>query len=989
MKRLILLIVTLAAAATRLFAAHLCPSTGRVVDEQGKAVEYATVVLLKGTEQVAGMATDAEGRFALKAAPGEYTLLIQYLGFDPVKKPVRVEQENHLGDFVMRTSATGIESVEVKARLVRREADRFVVDVANAPAAIGKDGIELLERAPGVWIDGEKISINGKSGSKVYVNDRELRMEPEQLLTYLRSLRAEEIQKIEVVPTSGADYDADSAGGIIRITLKKRRENGVNGSVAFNTTQGEIVHRYNPSANINLHSGRVDFYASAWGSFGKDETTTGEQTRYEAADKELNAHSSMKGRNRSLGTSAGAVVEIDGRNSVGAEFEYWRNRNGEPNDTYTDFRNAGTVTRTDSHFDKLDIRNNYSATFNYIRKIDTLGSTLKLLADYTRRETDSGNDNFSRMTAPGATADSTYRDNTESVYNIATATLALEKRFSPRWTLKAGAKYTYNDMHNDALYEYLKGDAWTRNDNQSFTIDYTENIAAAYAVASAQLGRWGLVAGLRGEYTHTTGKSVGQDYFSLFPNANVSFALSKEKGWSLIAQYARTIERPRFWCLNPQRMQISDYTYYSATFNYIRKIDTLGSTLKLLADYTRRETDSGNDNFSRMTAPGATADSTYRDNTESVYNIATATLALEKRFSPRWTLKAGAKYTYNDMHNDALYEYLKGDAWTRNDNQSFTIDYTENIAAAYAVASAQLGRWGLVAGLRGEYTHTTGKSVGQDYFSLFPNANVSFALSKEKGWSLIAQYARTIERPRFWCLNPQRMQISDYTYQTGNPSLDPAFKQDVNLTLVAAHKYTLTAGVQLVSGEIQQTIQADPENPDLLQLAWVNYDRTKNYYVSVNLPFQPAKWWQLNANFTYMRHGERVEQHGAETFYNWAFGSISTTFTLPAKFYIDLSYNYQSRIDLGNCWVLPDHRLQAGVKKRFGDRFTASFSVQNLLDQGQVIGAHGDGFVRTMNARQTWSNRSFRIGLTYNFKSGKAFKRKAVEAGSADEKSRL
>lgn len=134
MKRLILLIVTLAAAATRLFAAHLCPSTGRVVDEQGKAVEYATVVLLKGTEQVAGMATDAEGRFALKAAPGEYTLLIQYLGFDPVKKPVRVEQENHLGDFVMRTSATGIESVEVKARLVRREADRFVVDVANAPA---------------------------------------------------------------------------------------------------------------------------------------------------------------------------------------------------------------------------------------------------------------------------------------------------------------------------------------------------------------------------------------------------------------------------------------------------------------------------------------------------------------------------------------------------------------------------------------------------------------------------------------------------------------------------------------------------------------------------------------------------------------------------------------------------------------------------------------------------------------------------------------
>ena len=786
MKRLILLIVILASAASRLSAARLYPSTGRVVDEQGNAVEYATVVLLKGSEQVAGRTTDAQGRFELKAAPGSYTLQIQFLGFDPVTKAVRVELDNDLGDFVMRASATGIESVVVKARLVRREADRFVVDVANAPAAIGKDGVELLERAPGVWIDGEKISINGKSGSKVYINDRELRMEPEQLLTYLRSLRAEEIQKIEVVPTTGADYDADSAGGIIRITLKKRRENGVDGSVSFNTTQAGIVHKYDPSANINIHSDRVDFYASAWGSFAKDKTTTDEQTLYNAADKELNAHSDMKGRNRSFGASAGTVFEIDSKNSIGAEFEYWRNRNKEPNNTYTDFRDGGTTTRTDSYFDNLNTRNNYSATFNYIRKIDTLGSTLKLLADYTRRETDS------------------------------------------------------------------------RNDNES-----------------------------------------------------------------------------------------------------------------------------------RITLPGGVLDSIYRDNAASLYNIATATLALEKHFSPRWSLKAGAKYTYNDMHNDALYEYLKGDAWVRNEQQSFTINYTENIAAAYGIASARLGRWSLVAGVRGEYTHTTGKDVGQDYFSLFPNANVSYSFSKEKGWSLIAQYARTIERPRFWALSPQRMQISDYTYQTGNPSLDPAFKHDVSLTLVALHKYTLTAGVQIVGDEIQQTMMADPENPDLLQLAWVNYDTTKGYYFSANLPFQPAKWWQLNANITYMRRGQRVEQHGAEEFFNWGFVNLSTTFTLPAKFYIDLSYRYQSRLDLGNCWVEPDHRLQAGIKKRFGDRFTASFSVENLLDQGQLIGARGDGFVRTVKARQTWSNRSYRIGVTYNFKSGKAFKRKAVEAGSADEKSRL
>ena len=75
------LILLLAMAAANAIAARMYPAGGRVVDEQGQAVEYATVVLLRGGEQVAGMATDDAGRFELKVPTGEYTLSIQYLGF--------------------------------------------------------------------------------------------------------------------------------------------------------------------------------------------------------------------------------------------------------------------------------------------------------------------------------------------------------------------------------------------------------------------------------------------------------------------------------------------------------------------------------------------------------------------------------------------------------------------------------------------------------------------------------------------------------------------------------------------------------------------------------------------------------------------------------------------------------------------------------------------------------------------------------------------
>ncbi len=772
MKKLITLIVMLVFVAGELSAARLCPSKGRVMDERGGAVEYATVVLLRDSVQVTGTATDAEGRFTLKAPAGDYTLRIQYLGYDPLTRQVHVAAESDLGDFVLRSSATQIEGVVVKARIVRREADRFVVDVADAPAAAGRDGAELLERAPGVWMDGEKISINGKGGTKVFVNDRELRMEPAQLMAYLRSLRAEEIQRIEIVPTAGADHDADAAGGIVLITLRKRREDGLQGSLSLRTEQSGLIHRYGPGGNVSIHSGRLDLNVSA----------------YTAGRKRLSAASSMNDDDYNGGATLGAVYEFDGRNSLGAEFSYLHLNTQMTTGTSTDMT-SGSVTNTASRYAGGNAANGYEGTFNYVRKIDTLGSTFKVLGDYAHRNTSLRNDNRSRIAPP---------------------------------------------------------------------------------------------------------------------------------------------------------------------------------------------------------APAQAVDSLYRDRTRSSYDVAALTLALDKRFSERWRLRTGIKYTRNEMRNDARYEYLRGEAWTRNEAQSFEINYTEHIAAAYGVVTASLGRWSAVAGLRGEYTHTYGRGdVGQDYFSLFPNANLSCRLSEDGAYSLVAQYARTIERPRFWTLTPQRMQISDYTYQTGNPLLDPAYKQDVSLTLVLAHKYTLTGGVILQRDEINQTTAADADNPDMLGILWVNYDDTKTWYAAANLPIQPTEWLQINMGANYMRRGQRVEQHAPETFQHILLANVSATIELPANFYVDLSYRYQSRMTFGNATVEPMQFLNAEVKKRFGRRFTLSFSARSLLDEGQEITAQGDGFVRRVITRQPWCARSYQIGITCNFKSGKAFRKKSVEAGASEDKGRM
>lgn len=756
------------------WAARQNPTYGRVVDEQNSPIEFATVVLLSGTEQVAGTTTDEEGRFSFSAHAGRYTLSVQHLSYENYSKEVEITEGIDLGNIVLKSSATKIDEVVVKGQLVRREADRFVVDVANSVAALGKDGVELLERAPGVWITDDKISVNGKSGSKVYVNDRELKMSKEQLITYIKTLRAEEIQKIEVIPTSGADYDADSAGGIIKITLRRQRENGTMGSVQMWTTANRYGLALNPSANIALHSGKLDLNAAAWFTDQTAEANAKEQTTYLTNSTQLESQSHLDEARQDYGGRLDAVYELTKNHSIGLGGRFTQSKENSTNNSHSLLRGEAFEQQTRSLFLGNDEQRDINATFNYVWKIDTLGSTLKLLADYQVRKNENGHDNRSAVNA----IDSLYRDLTDSKYRMATASLGYEKYFSPKIVLQAGGKYTYYRMQSNALFEYEKENAWLKNERESFLIDYNEQIAAAYGIVRGNFDRWGFVAGLRGEYTRT---------------------------------------------------------------------------------------------------------------------------------------------------------------------------------------------------------ESDGTKLGKDYFSLFPNLNLSYKLNKEGKHMLIGQYARKISRPSFWQLNPQRQQISDYTYQTGNPLLDPSFTHSIDLTYVAWYKYTLSAGVTLQTDEIQQNFMSDPNDPNIIYINHINYKDTKQYYVNLNAPLQLTKWWEANVNLTYVAWEQRVTIDAPVRLHHMLMTYASTTFTLPAKFYIDLSWNYHNRIRMGNAEIGAAHMVNAQLKKRFGDRFTLVFGVRNLFNSQQDLNARNEQFDRHYELNQFWSERQFRFGLTWNFKSGKAFRQRTLE----------
>ena len=764
---------------------------GRVIDTDNKPIPYATVVLDKEGSYVAGDVTDDEGAFTLSVPAGTYTFTASYIGYKNVARTLDITGNIELGDITLETDNQAIDEVVVTAQLIRREADRFVMDVANSPIAIGKDGEELLKSSPGVWIQDDKISINGASGSKVYLNDREVKMEDAQLIAYLRSLSANDIQRIEIVPQSGADYDAASAGGIIKITTKKRLDSGLQGSASLTANGTKGLYNVMPSVSLNYNSGNLNLYGRTWAGISGQEYTTTEHTDYTSGTL-IDAATEMDESSRWAGVNLGFVYDITPKHSIGAEVQhnYWGH--GSTTDTWTEHTALGTTMRSDGDYYSTTASNMTTATLNYIYKLDDMGSTLKFIGDYTRQST---------------------------------------------------------PQHNDFL---------------------------------------------------------------------------------------------------------------DANYNIL--------------------------------TPSAMRDSIYRYDANSRYHLATATVALEKVLSPKVILKAGAKYTYNNNANYADYEYLEGEAWMPNLTQSYDIGYNENIGAAYAIATARLGRVSLVGGLRGEYTwfRSNDGAVKQNYFNLFPNANVSYALTADGAYSLIAQYSRTISRPSFWALSPNETKISEYMIQRGNPNLKPSYNNSASVTAVLKYKYTITVGIQIMQNAIQQATIVDEQNPELLILQTINYPTLNNLFASINLPFQITKWWSANVNSTAMYMGQRIYPDEPVRRVFMFQSNAQMSFTLPKEFFIEVDGHYVHGAQVGNTRIKDFGNMNVMLKKRLLDnKLTLSLGATNILNLPQTITIEEASFKRVMTAKQPWSTAAVKFSVSYNFNSGKQFRAKSVESGSLEDRGRL
>lgn len=584
MKKCLFMIFTTLCGTANCFAQTQWRVSGIVKDESGMTVEYATAVVLHlhGAE-VTGTVSDEQGCFSFMCPEGDYTLCVTGIGYERNCTDLSLRADYDAGDVVLNANSTLIEGVVVTAQTVTRQADRFIINVAGTTAAIGKTALELLSTSPGVWIDNERISINGNSGTRVMIDDRFVEMSTEELLDYLRSINAEDITRIEIIPISGAEYDAATKGGIIKISTKRKRDEGVDGDMQFRLTNDGRYFSYAPAVNVNYRNKRFTAYTNLYYSGGNNRFLSQERTTYFLLDNVADAETLFKDEFDYYRAKVGLVYDISDNQTIGGEFTYSKNVSEDNTYGTSSLKSAISVTDNVSHYWSKSRSPRYDASLEYTLNLDTLGSSIKIMGSLIDRETTENGLNknsaeYYQFSDPTNIfrSDSTYRSTPESDYKLYSATAALEYSFTSETQLKAGLKFNYNSIDNRTLFEGLdsSNSLWLRNDENSYVKSYTEQISAAYASLSTVLwDRVSVTAGLRGEYTVTKPRTQyveqgvemdvrsKRDYFDLFPSVSVMVPLGGQKDYFLSAVYSRMISRPGFWEMDPRRTQMSEYSY--------------------------------------------------------------------------------------------------------------------------------------------------------------------------------------------------------------------------------------------------------------------------------------------------------------------------------------------------------------------------------------------------------------------------------------------
>ena len=439
--------------------------------------------------------------------------------------------------------------------VLKQESDRIVYLTKNDAFTKGLNGIEVLDRIPRVTVEGDAVTVAGKSSVRYIADGRLLEMPDDAIAMQLKNLQASGIEKIEVLTTPPAKYAAGTNVAFISITTRNESL-GTKGNVWGRGIAREDFS-YMLGGNLSHTTRRVELSVDA--SWSDNKGINDLDRTFTFSDHDKTSNRSTHFTNRTFGVNGLFKYKFSDRLGVGVIANYSSTRlHSKFNDVTNDNGNIF------SSYNYSPSRPNNALTFTTFAdcQLDDMGKTISLTYNWFNKSTKS----FSDVTTTWNDGSSHLTNDGHNKYHIHSVKLDATLPFKT-FKIETGVAYTAIG-NKTALTAGTYDDAqWIFDPSQSNAFDYDENTAATYVSAEKSFSNslFGKI-GLRYEHTDVKGhQSIGDEkhnnsYGYLFPSLNLSWNNQSVGRFSL--SYSMGITRPNFGDLNPFR-------YYTTTSDYV------------------------------------------------------------------------------------------------------------------------------------------------------------------------------------------------------------------------------------------------------------------------------------------------------------------------------------------------------------------------------------------------------------------------------------
>lgn len=544
----------------------------KVIDRQSNtALQFVSVRVNDATtgKLVRGGTTDISGACTVEGLPyGKYVAVCTFMGYKEVSRSFELTAGHKQASFpaiYMSEDNKMLQEVKVTGQRsqMKLEVDRKTFTVDEVLAAAGGTASELLENIPSIEVttDGE-ISLRGSTSVEVWINGKASGLTADNRGEILQQIPAESIERVEVIDNPSAKYSPEGSAGIINIILKRDRKAGYYGSTRIGA---DSRGGWNASGNISYSSGPLEAYANLGYRQRKNSRNGYSETLYPTSDQYQRYENEGDNGGHNLFARAGLTWRATEKDEFSVSGMTMRGKHDNENltpyhygvlSTNQDTRIMSRLNSSNGNMLAYNIEAEYTHTF-------AEGHLIKAYWGYNNWNNDG--DTYYRDSTQwmdGRPSTYTYQERPMDMKSNETEIyLDYENKISDKLKIEAGYQGNYS-RENSLQMSWIDNGSWNGTnkveDKDYFNrFIYDTEVHAFYATANAKLGKFGVMAGLRGEYWKVNTESYSyeqeydptlrfkpfkKDYFDLFPSLFLNYELSESSQIQL--NYSRRLRRP-------------------------------------------------------------------------------------------------------------------------------------------------------------------------------------------------------------------------------------------------------------------------------------------------------------------------------------------------------------------------------------------------------------------------------------------------------------